>query len=195
MSAAGGHRTDSRSQLPEGSSRLSRERLAKNFAMFGFGRPAMFGRAQFESRDEFLVEVADDQLGHKWYDSDDIAAIYARDGGLSTNDCRVWPSCHQNRGVFCAGRLTVPRPTDRVASQWRDDDPSRFDVIFGLRIWASRDSQSFPQAASVKRLIEGYKYMINLEFAARSRPATQFFPPFPVRQGNSPSASRQSAMP
>ena len=81
MSAAGGHRTDSRSQLPGGSSRLSRERLAKNFAMLGIVGPAVFGRAQFESRDEFLVEVADDQLGHTRYDSDDIAAIDARDGG------------------------------------------------------------------------------------------------------------------
>jgi hypothetical protein len=58
--APGGHRTDSRSQLFEGSPGLRRKRLAKNFAMLGFGRAAVLGRAQFESRDEFLVEVADD---------------------------------------------------------------------------------------------------------------------------------------
>jgi hypothetical protein len=62
--APGGHRTDSRCQLFKGSARFHRERLAKNFAMLGFGRPAVFGRSQFEPGDEFLIEVSDDQLGY-----------------------------------------------------------------------------------------------------------------------------------
>jgi hypothetical protein len=33
--------------------------------MFGFGRVAVRGPAQFEPEHEFLIEVSDDQLGHE----------------------------------------------------------------------------------------------------------------------------------
>jgi hypothetical protein len=62
MVAAGGHRTDSRRHFLEGSSRLHGERFAKNFAVLGFGGSAVFGGAQFEPDDEFLIKVADDEL-------------------------------------------------------------------------------------------------------------------------------------
>jgi hypothetical protein len=60
VAATGGHGADARSHLFEGSPRLDRERLAKNFAVLGFGGPAVLGGAQFQSGDELLIEVAHD---------------------------------------------------------------------------------------------------------------------------------------
>ena len=61
----GGHRTDFCGELLERPARFVRERLAQYFTVLGFRRAAVFSGAQFEPGDEFLIEVADNQLSHK----------------------------------------------------------------------------------------------------------------------------------
>lgn len=112
--------TDLRSQLFEGSLRLRRERLARNFAMLGFGRPAVFGRSQFEPGDEFLIEVSDDQLAH--------GCVIAMISALPM----IGPSaCQADNDALCHNIIEIAtyhhREDGRAAAplqQWDDYAPS-----------------------------------------------------------------------
>jgi hypothetical protein len=58
VSPSRGHPTDFRRELLKRSARFHCKRLAQNFAVLLFSRAAVFGGAQLEAQNEFLIEVA-----------------------------------------------------------------------------------------------------------------------------------------